>query len=321
MSAYLQRLYDAAGAAAAVDARPAQRSSSPLLAVDQRLASATYAASFLLALPGEADAGQGPAPEPEALDFSAPLGRDSVASRGQPPLRAPVPRPAPAETPVPDVEERVRFRPRTDHGTGSPERLAPSQEADTVLPDAAARGERPPVAGAAWRREAAPSPRPAAQPLSPRVDPAVPLAPRPEPGPAEPAVATRLEVPPAPVAEVAAPPAPFAWPVWSAPAGPRAESADPVPLLHPVPAAAPEPAPAPAAPRPAERVEFAEQVRRLVREAMAGETVRPGPAGGRESRTADSAPPSRPATAEAVSVIGPLDRPARATTLYGLRVR
>lgn len=333
MSAYLQRLYDVAGAVAAVDARPAQRSSSPLLAVDQRLASATFAASFLLGMPGETDAEQGPAPEPEALTLPDPLRRNAV-SRDQTPVRAPVPRPAPTGTPVPDVKERVALRPRADGHIGSPAGPAPSREPGTVPPNAAAaaRAERPPVAEhATRRREEAQPPPPEVQPLPRRVDPAGPLAQRPEPGrptepavttrptepavttrPTQPAVATRPDVP-RPVAEVAPPPAL---------AGTRAEPGGPAPLLHPVPVPAPEPLPPPAAPRAAEPAELAEQVRRLVREAMSREVTRPGPTRERESGIADSrVPASRPTMAEAISVIGPLDRPARATTLYGLRLR
>lgn len=56
MSTYLQRLYDATDSAAAkTNARPAQRSLSPLLAVDQRLVTPAYARSSLLDLPSAAD--------------------------------------------------------------------------------------------------------------------------------------------------------------------------------------------------------------------------------------------------------------------------
>ncbi|GAA3688996.1 hypothetical protein GCM10023081_27950 [Arthrobacter ginkgonis] len=336
MSAYLQRLYDAAaGAATAVEARPAQRSSSPLLAVDQRLASATYAASFLLSLPGEADAGQGPALE--ALTLPDPPRRDAVASRDQTPVRAPVPRPAPAGIPVPDIEERVALRPRIDGDiglpAGSPARPAPSREPGPMPPDAAvaARAERQPVAEEGTRRlqEAQPPP-PQVQPLPRSIDPAAPLAPRPEPGPTEPVAA--VAPPPALAGPRAEPdgPAPLLHRVPAAarealptPAAPRAAEPDgPAPLLHRVPAAAREALPTPAVPRAAEPVGLAEQVRRLVREAMSREAARPGATRERESGTADSgASASRPTRAEAVSVIGPLDRPERATTLYGLRLR
>jgi hypothetical protein len=56
---------------------------------------------------------------------------------------------------------------------------------------------------------------------------------------------------------------------------------------------------------------------------MSAETTGPRVARERDTGAAadTGAPSQRPATAEAMSVIGPLDRPARATTLYGLRLR
>jgi hypothetical protein len=84
-----------------------------------------------------------------------------------------------------------------------------------------------------------------------------------------------------------------------------------------------EPLPPPPPPPATEPADLADQVRRLVREAMAGEDTSRRPSRDGEAGT-DAAPAStaaRARTAEAVSVIGPLDRPARATTLYGLRLR
>ena len=69
--------------------------------------------------------------------------------------------------------------------------------------------------------------------------------------------------------------------------------------------------------------DLAKQVRRLIREEMSGDAATPPPARDREPGAPPdaSAPAPRPSTAEAMSVIGPLERPARSTTLYGLRLR
>src|SRR3954471_11331338 len=92
MKPYLQRLYDAAaGTATAVEARPAQRSSSPLLAVDQRLASPAYAASFLLGLPGSAEP-EPTAPEPDLLAIPEPGRRAPGPAPDDAPVRVRAPR-------------------------------------------------------------------------------------------------------------------------------------------------------------------------------------------------------------------------------------
>ena len=312
MSAYLQRLYDAAGAASAtVDARPAQRSSSPLLAVDQRLATAAYATSFLLGLPGETDSQPESESEPDGLAVPRPLRREAVV-RDETLVRVVPPRPVPAHTRQPEIEERADLRPRPDAGQEAPTRPAPpvaSRFRPTGVPPVA-HAQPPPTEKTRPARASRPVPetvgplplvRASADPPPLQARPErlveLPVTSRPDPGPATPGVA-------------AAP----------ATATPPAEPASVPVLLHPSPAPDPEPLPPPVPPPAAD---LATQVRRFVREEMSGDPVTPRPAhDGEPGAPPDaSAPAPRPSTAEAMSVIGPLERPAGSTTLYGLRMR
>ncbi|MBK5305243.1 MAG: hypothetical protein JJD92_00995 [Frankiaceae bacterium] len=312
MSAYLQRLYDAAGAtSAAVDARPAQRSSSPLLAVDQRLATTAYATSFLLGLPGGPEPQPGPEPEPEGLAVPRPLRREAVV-RDETLVRVVPPRPVPPKTPEPDTEERVDPRSRPDVDPEASTNPSPPVEPRPHLADVppVAHAQPPPAEQDRPTRTSGPGPE-TVQPLPlvrEAADPA-PVRARPE-RLAEPPVTSRPDSGPA-APEVAAAPA--------AVTPRRAPAAVPV-LLHPAPAPAAEQLPPPAAPRAAD---LAAQVRRLVREEMSADTPSARPTREREPGSAaeTSAPATRPSTAEAMSVIGPLERSAPSTTLYGLRLR
>lgn len=317
MSAYLQRLYDTmAGTAVAPEARPAQRSSSPLLAVDQRLASPAYVASFLLGLPGSADPDLDAAPpEPDLLTRPAPTRRapSPAPEEGSAPLQPPA-HVLPA-TPQPQVEARV----------------VPSRG-----PGAAAE---PTVRPAAEPRETPPAPRPHAHDAPPAAEPARPPAQAGRGAVEEPLPpADRRPLPvverqPQQVVEPTRPQQParlrvvHAEPPLSEQERKHPAHATPPPMLHPAPANEAEPLPPPPAPRIADQADLADQVRRLVREAIAdGGSVRRASrdqpdvsATSRDSERAGTASPAR--TAEARSVIGPLGRPDRTTTLYGLRLR
>lgn len=311
MTPYLQRLYDAAGGTAtAVEARPAQRSSSPLLAVDQRLASPAYAASFLLALPGPADAEVAPAPEP-ALTLPGPVRQDTGRAHDGGPARVPGPRHvSPATRPTQEgavarPSPVVAPEPTSQHRPTPQEPVADATPAVRVpAPAPAAAPTAPPVdlwTGPVVERAVGPhpSPIPPAEPTQVRhvVEPARPL----EPG----RLRAVPETAPRPEPERALP-----------------ESATAPPLVHPAPPKVAEPLPPPAA-RMAEPGDLAVQVRRLVGEAMSGENdSRRTSRDQKEGSVAEPATAASQArTAEAVSVIGPLDRPPRATTLYGLRLR
>lgn len=313
MNAYLQRLYDTGAATAAVDARPAQRSSSPLLAVDQRLATPSYAATFLLGLPGETDPETGPGPEPDLVTLPEQGRRDAVLAPDEGPVRVPASRPTPAAAPLSDLAEPVVPRPPRDDAAPTPRTAPPVAEPSTVVLDPApvVRAQPPdtgtnrapghwtaePVVERVLRRD-----QPEAAPTT--IPPGLRVAETSRRPQADP-VRTDPEKAPPPTT-----------------VSPRPDPVTAPTLVHPTAAHVPEPLPPVPAPRTAEPADLAEQVHRLVREAMSSEPTRPrardqeaGPAG----ETTPSA--SRPRTAEAMSVIGPLDRPARATTLYGLRLR
>lgn len=268
MSAHLQRLYDGAAAAStAIDARPAQRSSSPLLAVDQRLAVSTYAASFLIGVPGDAET----LPESETW----PGLPTDLRPASEPAVPVPLSVPQPLTTPA-------------DHGPPT---------------DSVARTERPYV----WDSSLNDRPRP--------VNESVPTRPvsrdSEQTATTIPSEAPRRN-PRTPRPRVAAVPEP------ARAAAPRPDAPE---LLHPLP---PAPAPPLPPPVPNRETDLTEQVRRLVHEAMANHRTQT-PARAREPEPdpvpTTSGSTGRPTTAEAASLIGPLDRPARAITLYGLRLR
>lgn len=319
MTPYLQRLYDAAvGTAPTLEARPAQRSSSPLLAVDQRLASPAYVASFLLGVPGpgDPDADGMPRPEPDLLTAPAPGPRSpSPVPRAEEPLRVPEPRHLPSPSPQSETLGPVAPRPVPSAPQEPAVRPLGGLHADLAAPSPAAHVTPPPA-------ESAPVP----------VEVPVPVAtsvPRADPAPAH-ASATR------PQDQVAAPVRPRHHGRLRAVTGrparrePEKEAhGDPAAptLLHPTPAAAAErlplPLPMPPPSTPVEAADLADRVRRLVREALATDAA-PRPATREQHDGVVATPvttPSSARTAEAVSVIGPLDRPVRATTLYGLRLR
>ena len=268
MNPYLQRLYDAAGGAAtAVEARPAQRSSSPLLAVDQRLASPAYAASFLLGLPGvDRTPTPRPPPEPDLLTLPEP------------------------GTPGPDPRPRRRPRP----GPGAPSASIrrpprPSARASRVVARAAGRvadpepATRPPATAPerdpsrCRRRPRRPTPanRPCRHRSSVETRPVVEIARRARPA-APPVVgraaAVRRVV--EPLRPAAARPSPRRC--RSRRRGPSRsvhapDAATAPPLLRPAPAAVDRAPAAATRARAAEPADLADQVRRLVREAMAGD--------------------------------------------------
>lgn len=310
MNLYLQRLYDAAGGTvAAVEARPAQRSSSPLLAVDQRLASPAYAASFLLGLPGSADPDASPAPEPDLLTLPAPGRRDPTPAPDQEPVRVPAPRPVPPATPRHQDQQRVVASP-TPSPVAEPEpvRRPPASPHETV----AAPTPAAPT-------DVAPVPAPVRVETRPVVERVVRHEP-PDPVVAEPQTVLRAEAPSGRMPTAQPRPDP---PHPSAPARARRPAATAPPMVRPAPAAVIDPLPPPPLPRAVEPTDLDVQVRRLVREAMAGEGApRRTSRDRQEGAVAEPVPSASPArTAEAMSVIGSLDRPARATTLYGLRLR
>lgn len=339
MNHYLQRLYDAAvGIPGAVAARPAQRSASPLLAVDQRLASPVYAEAFLRGLPGTADPdgappvmpdpfaeaepvalpGRGPlapSPTPEERPFRVPRWHRDAPAPPRPittqpmehvevPVRPPGPTtrvdtpPAPTATP-----SLAGADPAADPASVQTEgtRLAPGHSALPVRPETPDRGQP----------SAREMPEPVAQPLHARQ--------RQQPAHAR-------SVPPR-VVETGDPGRPGhqqATPgELSAPQAPTPLDATPPPMLHPRTAAAPGPLPPPPTPPVPGPVVVEERVRRLVREAMAEEPASARTVG--DGVDAPAAPKAattpRARTAEEMSVIGPLDRPPRATMLYGLRLR
>jgi hypothetical protein len=316
MSAYLQRLYDVAGGTAvAVEARPAQRSSSPLLAVDQRLASPAYVGSFLLGLPGSADPEPdvAPPPEPDPLTFAEPGRRYPVAAADEGPAPVLPPHRRFATTPQPKPDDPVVPGPgpvaAPEHAVRRP---ATRRETDAVL----AAHATPPAA------EPTPPPvevhaRTVVEPMA-RVDP----GPRPPRKPGTPHQVVEPAPPPQPGRLRAVPPSP----TRPEPEQQRVEGVTTPPLLHPAPAKVAEPLPPPPAPvaaGEARAADLADRVRRLVREAMADDgTPRRTSRDQQDGPVTDPATPSSPArTAEAMSVIGPLDGPARSTTLYGLRLR
>lgn len=366
MSTYLQRLYDTANgtatsgaansAAPRIDASPAQRSSSPLLAVDQRLATPTYAASFLLGLPGAADPEQSPSPGQDQFRFPEVARQDDGLAPDAAIVIVPARNATAADTPPEDVEERdaPRARGKPDgeerdapHASREPSvrpppHATPADKADAALlsmtPAAQLPGAQSLVGQAGTLREATQSAVPIARHLH-RGDSAAQLLRRPESALPEPSADHPLVA----IRPVAGATPPFA------PVNLRAQPANAPPMVHPaLTPRAVESVPPLLAPRVGETVGLGEQVRRLVHEAMSSEAMwteamskgakssegssseerrrRVASQGQIRDRNADSAadasaPGSRARTAEAFSVIGPLDRPARASTLFGLRLR
>ncbi|WP_067809942.1 hypothetical protein [Nocardia beijingensis] len=315
MSAHLQRLYDTAAAApVAVDARPVQRSSSPLLAVDQRLAMSAYAASFLIGMPGEAEAVSEAWP-----DLPAELRMAREPDAPAPPVAAPPPPTTPADRDLPPVEWlRPPPQPRpaeatvTDRRTG-PEPVLPPPEPPTArADDVPTTRPLPPVE--ITRPEGIPAPidqpRPAPEPVPTRTV----------------SLRSELTVTVGPEARRrdAPPPRPRMTSARE-PLGAEVRRTDVPELLHPVPAPPAPPLPLPVQYREAD---LTEPVRRLVREAMVDSRPRtpaqaqdPAPTAAGTTSQPTTAESVQPTTAESVSLIGPLDRPSRATTLYGLRLR
>lgn len=314
MSTYLQRLYDAAGhAAAMVDVRPAQRSSSPLLAVDQRLATPMYATSFLMGLPGERDLQQVPESEVDTLMVPHSVHREPVSPPDQASEQVAKPRTIRRGIVPPAAEEQITPPQQQNKQPGSPLIPVPPEEFAAVLADPPApTGSQPPVGGLIRpTRDVLPSQtvtesrpqRHGQADLAPTQRGPRPEAVPPLPGPAP----TDL---------------PRGLPEVTRPATrmmPPTRPTDDPPRLRPARATPLEPLPTPVGPG---ATALDQQVSRMVREAMArAAPAKPAP---RQETTPDSdtpVPGMRQGTAEAISVIGPLDRPARATTLYGLRLR
>jgi hypothetical protein len=319
MSGYLQRLYDAGAVPAdSVSLRPAQRSHSPLIAADQRLARPEFAANF----------GFGATPDVEG-DAYAPLDAPDIGEA------------APATREVPRREEPLQAR--ADEGfldflvqpivTRSEAPQLPTREVSTAPQAPPAVIER-----MVHETRAFAPPVPAAVPvLTPPASgtKAQTALARAQPLPQTPTPAER-RVPPSPlppitvretVRTIVAPPRPQDAPL----AEPLHEPPPPQPLPLKFPALAPQPA------RPAARVApeplppvlpesdwpaIEARMRALIRserEAVAVPTSRVEIAADPEH--AETAPQPRPLTAESVSVIGPIGRPARHMMLFGTRLR
>jgi len=319
---YLQRLYDRAGAVplAAAPSLGTPRSQSPLVEADQRLAMPEFSRNFALGAP------------PEAPEAEAPIGASPEAEIGdETPRRTAPPAPrrqltevAPA---VPVAAAPDAALPIGEPRTGAPDPVVARPEPRAVTPPLpeivrqalaeathhAAPPEpaiRPERAGA----EVVPlTPQAPAQarhsPVAPD-DPAqwLPLAePRPPIVPLE-IAQSPVEMAPEPVVPVVSivPEAPF----------------QPTPLLPPAPAPL-----APLLPDPAS-IDW-DRIEARIAELVAGHAVPPsGKAAGPASAPAQPKPapaaapaPARPRTAEAASVIGRIERPARYTRLFGARLR
>jgi hypothetical protein len=327
MSAYLQRLYDAGLATppGSTNAEPAQRSASPLVAVDQRMTSSAFAGSFLLGLPDDASTDLVAEPVPLRHDEGWAESDEPLSPGLAGTLRAPAPE-GPALIPPASDIPALSGTPRTPQpdpsdastmpvGRVTPQerRLEPSRPVHLAQSDdvVRSRSESGPRVADPSPQSSTPSVHPAQSSLLAPPDPAVEAPSREPQEPAQP-------VPPdtGPTFEPKTPPGAILHP------GPTVEPrTSPEATLHPTPLAVPQPLPPP--PTTPRWSDLAERVHRMVHDEVAAAV--PAQTPGREAKpaaaaAADLARP-RPTTAEAASVIGPLDRPTRTTTLYGLRLR
>lgn len=325
MSGYLQRLVERAAprpppaAPGLTETVPAGAVTSPLAALDQRLHDPALAAALLSPFAASAaeegpDAGREDVawrPQPPPALFPGKLPR-SAEVRAEPPARVA----AAASPPAPPAHNGEDMAPRREGSATFFERIVERSRHPAFQEPAASVGTRDAVVPPPPPRAVPPSPQlrpdpaaergappPAARPLEVEAKPA---APRPQPS--EPR-STGEPVPASPL-----PPA-VSSPVLparqdSAPAPQPAMVIDvqppPLPPPAPLPPTRSAAAPAPAAPRK----EVQASPRRTGEETRRSEPLR-------DERRA----PRPPVSAEAVSLIGPLARRRRATTLFGLRRR
>lgn len=327
MSGYLQRLYDATLAPDVMtSAQPAQRSSSPLVMADQRLAPGAYAGPFVLGLPGDSttDVRAEALPEPgwpwpaESRDDASPI--------------RPLSRASSSETPVPAISSQPHLDlaapPRDSLRSLEPTSLDPkADEPRVAAPQAHVGHPRPqavpdvlPSADRTFASSRTPLeavlPLPQAVRQDSRTSPVRSSTVVPEPSPIDRSLATAAPERPRDITPRASEVRDGGGPMNRQ----RPMQVGPA-LLRPAPVALPEWLPPPsAAPR---WTDLVPQVRKLVREEVAAAGQSAGtlaaPEGGADTGTRQRI--TRACTAEAASVIGPLDRPARSTTLYGLRLR
>lgn len=326
MKGYLQRLFDGAGTGAPPALHPTQRSQSPLVALDQRLASPEFTGNFEIGnipdappLAGQEPEGGTPratppiAPPRAILDLSplTPNRERDEASRGDslaPAAPTPVADPAGSRADAPDPARPVPTPPAAE-SRAKP--AGPAALPDIITSDlppfirevTREQAPRPPAAMSEKEAQPLPKARTTTEPQNANEQP--PAAPSPLP------IAPPLR---APLPRLIDRP-----PEGHAPMQAAAPAAQPV---RPAPPAMPEPLPPPA-PAAVEWRDIAPRVEALVRETLARERPsmpRPGADTAPASAPGQSAPP-RPATAEAASVIGPIERPPRHVMLFGSRLR
>lgn len=325
MKGYLQRLFDSAAAVAPEQALlPAQRSQSPLVTLDQRLASSEFLGNFEFGGLGEAAPEPGPDAEGPIADPPRPKsGLLHVVDEGR---LEPLVRPPAAPPPAPVVNSAVPANSATTRKTGEEQTPTPAKVPDALVellpqpPSPTAKGDgapafrlisTPPVA-----TERAPPPLVAAAnreleraPAGEALVPAVP--------------ASRERHSRAPAIPDAGPARTItlAAEAQSAEAPPRrADRAAPQPLQPALPPL-PEPLPPPA--RALEWQDIAPRVEALVRKGLFQQSGRGMEIHAPEAQTeaARNLEVPHPATANSVSVIGPIERPSRHVMLFGSRLR
>lgn len=338
MSLYLQRLLDRAAALPPppVGANPLLVSGSPILTFDQRLASAEMAGDFSIlgATPDLPEAAQ------EAPSSVRPLARQITPGAEPPPSIATV---------EPRAEHPFAAPPTRPAGLGTPDAALPEYAKAAETPDSAPmRPRRSPDAAAVEPPRQTGRPRlepkpPTALPASVPADPDLPVLP--SRAPADPSRAPPEAVPGPMIPEARLPDPAQRAETGPTPTRPDTPEARPLPSLAPAvrESASPVPAPTPAEPRPAAepivaaipplapppRGLSADEVGRMIEEAIGAERDRsaarePANVRTRQAQAAGSpgeAPAKRPATAAQASLIGSLESSRFRPMLFGVRRR
>lgn len=355
MSGYLQRLYDAAATSAAVTSaavtsaqapalRPAQYSRSPLVALDQRLASfpERYDIGTFPSAPAEPAAGELPAAPGEAARWpSGHTGRGLTRLGAEPgrayEVRASTQAPATADG---APRDSARRQPADEAAARSPARPPPATPARTPLaPAIAPTGPASDPSDGATPAPGVPG-VPAQSPEGSREPPERPNLRTAHGAASTPPLAAEPAPSPSANTTGAAADALAGQPPSTPPAAHRAQSRPEASLDEMTGKAEPQPAgrqvlrppeqlplpPLPPDPAERDREAIEERVTRLVREALAREGARlrpsrPGANGTAEGERPEAPQPPRPMTAATASVIGALERPRRQTTLFGVRLR
>lgn len=328
MKGYLQRLFDSSAAAVQAPAlKPIQRSQSPLVALDQRLASPEFTGNFEL----------GGIPEAEvAEDYSEIRPKAKLPALELPPLLVGQPPAPPPTSARPPRQAPTEVQPKSGMKEKS-ERVATGLESSPMVRrDSAISAMAKPSTDFAL-----PDPTPGSPAPTPRdAMRGVPAQPN-ERLPAG-AKETILKPPPAPPPSKIEPTAPEEKPgarILSAVVEPilASPSRDSGPAEIPTAAAPPKFQAQPIRPAPIEiprplppptksAIEWrdiAPRVEALVRETLAERSppMPPQKAEMAEVGAAKQANPPHPTTAEAASVIGPINRPPRHVMLFGSRLR